>query len=145
MRAHPGVRYLFGPVTISAELPIAAREQLVAYYDRYFGGHRGDVVANRPFRYLAAPPAYGELGAEEAFRVLKANLGALGTLVPTLYKQYTELCEPGGARFLAFGVDPAFNNAVDGLVEVDLARIRPRKRERYLGPVPAALAAGEAA
>jgi len=41
------------------------------------------------------------------------------------------------ARFLAFGVDPDFNNAVDGLVELDLARIRPRKRERYLdGAMP---------
>jgi hypothetical protein len=145
LRAHPDVRYLFGPVTISAELPIAAREQLVAYYDRYFGGHRGEVVANRPFRFLAAPPAFGELDAEAGFRVLKANLGALGTRVPTLYKQYTELCEPGGARFLAFGVDPGFNNAVDGLVEVDLARVRPRKRERYLGPVPGGLVADEAA
>ena len=54
--------------------------------------------------------------------MLKANLGALGTRVPTLYKQYTELCEPGGARFLAFGVDPDFSDAVDGLIEVDLKR-----------------------
>ena len=80
-----------------------------------------------------------------AYRVLKANPATLGTRVPTLYKQYTELCEPGGARFLAFGVDPDFSNSVDGLVEVDLARIRPRKRERYLGPAPAALAGPEAA
>ena len=49
------------------------------------------------------------------------------------YKQYTELCEPGGARFLPFGVDPDFNSAVDGLIEVDLACFRPKKRERYVG------------
>ena len=53
-----------------------------------------------------------------------------------LYKQYTDLCEPGGARFLAFGVDPAFSDAVDGLIEVDLERLRPKKRERYLGIAP---------
>ena len=132
LAAHPGVRYLFGPVSISADLPIAAREQLVAYYQRYFGGAQGEVQARRPFGFLATPPAFGELDAETGFRVLKANLGALGARVPTLYKQYTELCEPGGARFLAFGVDPDFNNSVDGLVELDLARVRPRKRERYL-------------
>lgn len=145
LRARPGIRFLFGPVSISAELPIAAREQLVAYYQRYHGDGATAVQANRPFRFLAAPPAFGDLDADGAFRVLKANLATLGTRVPTLYKQYTELCEPGGARFLAFGVDPEFNNAVDGLVEVDLARIRPRKRERYLGPAPAALAGPEAA
>ena len=111
LRAHPEVRYLFGPVSISADLPIAAREQLVAYYDRFFGCRRDGVAANRPFRFLAAPPAFSELDADTAYRVLKANLGALGARVPMLYKQYTELCEPGGARFLAFGVDPDFNNA----------------------------------
>lgn len=139
LRAHPGVRYLFGPVSISADLPIAAREQLVAYYDRYFGCRKDHVAANRPFRFLATPPAFGEIDADTAFRVLKANLGTLGARVPTLYKQYTELCEPGGARFLAFGVDPDFNNAVDGLIELDLARIRPRKRERYLADAPVAV------
>src|SRR3546814_15316925 len=51
-----------------------------------------------------------------------------------LYKQYTDLCEPGGARFLAFGVDPGFSDAIDGLIEVDLHRIRPNKRRRYLRP-----------
>jgi hypothetical protein len=49
-----------------------------------------------------------------------------------LYKQYTELCEPGGARFLAFGVDPDFSDSIDGLIEVDLQRLRPKKRTRYL-------------
>ena len=145
LRAHPGVRYLFGPVSISADLPIAAREQLVAYYARYFGCREAAVAANRPFRFLATPPAFGELDAETGFRVLKANLGALGARVPTLYKQYTELCEPGGARFLAFGVDPDFSNSVDGLIELDLARVRPRKRERYLEAGMPAIAATEAA
>ena len=65
--------------------------------------------------------------------MLKANLDALGATLPMLYKQYTDLCEPGGARFLAFGVDPDFSDSLDGLIEVDLHRIRPKKRERYLG------------
>jgi len=43
----------------------------------------------------------------------------------------------GGARFLAFGVDPDFCNSVDGLVELDLHRLRPHKRRRYLGKTDA--------
>ena len=73
------------------------------------------------------------MDADAAFEVLKANLAVLGTSVPTLYRQYTDLCEPGGARFLAFGVDPGFSDAVDGLIEVDLQRMRAKKRQRYLG------------
>ena len=133
LRAHPKVRYLFGAVSISAALPPAAREQIAAHYAHYFGGDAGEVVSKRPFAYRAAQPRDAVVDAETAFRVLKANLDALGAQVPMLYKQYTELCEPGGARFLAFGVDPDFSDAVDGLIEVDIQRMRPKKRQRYLG------------
>lgn len=154
---HPNVRYLYGPVSISAALPLAAREQIVAYYSQYYGGHfhdgrlpgsaAGGAQSRQPFVYRAAPPQFDALDAGTAFRVLKNNLDALGATLPMLYKQYTELCEPGGARFLAFGVDPAFNDAVDGLIEVDLQRLRPRKRERYLmsaGTLPVNAAPAEA-
>ncbi|GAB1408717.1 lysophospholipid acyltransferase family protein [Thermomonas brevis] len=133
LRAHPKVRYLFGAVSISAALPPAAREQIVAHYAHWHGGAPDEVVSKRPFAYRAALPGDAAMDAETAFRVLKGNLDALGAQVPMLYKQYTELCEPGGARFLAFGVDPDFSDAVDGLIEVDIARMRPKKRQRYLG------------
>ncbi|TDB35036.1 GNAT family N-acetyltransferase [Stenotrophomonas sp. TEPEL] len=132
LQCQPGIRYLFGAVSISAALPRDAREQLVAYYQRYYGAADGRVQSNRPFQYFAAPPCFGEMDAAAAFDVLKANLAALGTGVPTLYRQYTDLCEPGGARFLAFGVDPDFSDSIDGLIEVDLHAIRPHKRKRYL-------------
>ena len=60
--------------------------------------------------------------------MLSPNSGS----VPMLYKQYTELCEPGGARFLAFGTDPEFGDSIDGLIEVDISKMLPRKRRRYL-------------
>ncbi|MDI9237375.1 lysophospholipid acyltransferase family protein [Lysobacter sp. LF1] len=141
---HPNVRYLFGPVSISAALPAQAREQIVAYYARYFGTDRPCAASRQPFVYREAPPQFGEVDAATAFAVLKQNLDALGATLPMLYRQYTELCEPGGARFLAFGVDPAFSDAVDGLIEVDLHRLRPKKRERYLG-APRAVTITEAA
>ncbi len=133
LQRHDDIRYLFGPVSISAALPVPAREQLVAYYSRFFGGLSSLATSRRPFCYFAAPPEFGDLDGDTAFRVLRANLDALGAEVPVLYKQYTELCEPGGARFLAFGVDPDFSNAVDGLIEVDLHCLRAKKRQRYLG------------
>ena len=137
LQCRQGIRYLFGAVSISAALPREAREQLVAYYQRYYGAAAGLAESNRPFQYFAAPPSFGELDASAAFDVLKANLAALGTGVPTLYRQYTDLCEPGGARFLAFGVDPDFSDSIDGLIEVDLQAIRPNKRKRYLRPAEA--------
>jgi hypothetical protein len=44
-----------------------------------------------------------------------------------------DLCEPDGVRFLAFGVDPGFGGCVDGLIRLDLTRLKPAKRARYLG------------
>lgn len=136
LRRHPRIRYLFGAVSMSAALPLRAREQIVGYYAQYYGDLNGEAVSRHPFRYTAAPPSFGQLDAETAFRVLKGNLDTLGATVPMLYKQYTELCEPGGTRFLAFGVDPAFSDSIDGLIEVDLHCIRPKKRARYLAPTP---------
>lgn len=134
---HPQLRYLFGPVSISAALPLAAREQLVAYYSRYFGDDGGfGIQARSPFRYRAAPPGFGDLDAGESFRLLQDNLKALGARVPTLYRQYTDICEPGGVRFLAFGVDADFADSIDGLILLDMDRMRPNKRRRYL-PDPA--------
>jgi len=143
LRRYPQVRYLYGAVSISAALPLPAREQLVAYYSHFYGAGRfhgadawsGDsavATSLRPFRYFAAPPSFGDMDADTAFGVLKGNLSAHGASVPMLYKQYTELCEPGGARFLAFGVDPAFSDSIDGLIEIDLHTILPKKRQRYL-------------
>jgi len=130
---HPQQRYLFGPVSISAALPLAAREQLVAYYSRYYGDD-GDfgIEARSPFRFREAPPGFGDLDADESFRLLQDNLKTLGARVPTLYRQYTELCEPGGVRFLAFGIDADFADSIDGLILLDLERMRPNKRRRYL-------------
>ncbi len=133
LRAHPDIRYLFGPVSISANLPLEAREWIVAYYTRYYGHPRTCAHAPHPFIAQASRPDFGDLDAATAMRVLRDRLDALGTSVPVLYKQYTELCEPGGTQFLSFGVDPAFNHAIDGLILVDIARIKEKKRERYLG------------
>lgn len=138
LRRHPRVRYLYGAVSISAALPRPAREQIVSYYRQYYGDEGGSARSRNPFQYLAAPPDFGALDADTAFAVLKANLDALGATLPMLYKQYTELCEPGGARFLAFGVDPDFSDSIDGLIEVDLQRMCARKRRRYLQDVAAA-------
>jgi len=141
----PQVRYLFGPVSVSAGYPESARKLLVYFYRRYFGLSVRMAHARRPF--VIAPEEEQALAAmlpgndyARDFRALKSFLNEAGVGIPTLYKQYTELCDEGGAHFLGFGIDPAFAGCLDGLVWVDLERVKPAKRERYLrapGQVPA--------
>ena len=132
LNQYPSVRYLYGPVSISAALPTAARDQIVAYYAKYYGCENGLGRSKSPFAYFEAPPQFADLDAPTAFKVLRSNLDSLGAALPMLYKQYTELCEPGGVKFLAFGVDKDFQNAIDGLIEVDIEKMRPHKRARYI-------------
>lgn len=137
LRKHPEIRYLFGPVSLSASYPEAARRMVVHFFRRHFG--TAEAVAMPRFPYVVPAAESRELAAAfpgtdyaVELRILKQKLGALGVPVPVLYKQYSELCEPGGTRFLAFNVDPAFSNCVDGLVWVDLQRVKPAKRSRYM-------------
>ncbi|MCB1627020.1 MAG: lysophospholipid acyltransferase family protein [Xanthomonadales bacterium] len=139
LRRHPQIRWLFGPVSISAALPLPARERLVAWFDCFHGADEGfndAAQARRPFRYGGEPPRIDSRDRLSALTTLKSQLAEQGCSVPTLYKQYTELCEPGGARFLAFGVDPDFADCVDGLLWLDLQRIKPAKRARYIDRDP---------
>ncbi len=134
---YPQYRYLFGPVSISGGLPPAARDLLVAFYRLWFPAQHPLAASRRPYP-VSLPEALAQFGGEnyqEDLTRLKSLLGNLGCGIPPLYKQYSELCEPGGVQFIDFGSDPAFNDCVDGLVLVDLTRLKASRRERYLGAI----------
>ncbi|MDF2178237.1 GNAT family N-acetyltransferase [Aliiglaciecola sp. CAU 1673] len=134
LKRHPQYRYLFGPVSISGALPQAAKDLLVQFYQLYFGTEQDMARSNCPY---ALPQdlqnAFKGNDYKTDFVQLKHLLANMGVAIPTLYKQYTEICDPGGVKFLSFGVDPDFNDCVDGLVLVDITKLKANKRERYLG------------
>lgn len=134
LRKHSKYRYLFGSVSISNALPPEAQAALVKFYSTYFPAQTEMATANIPYRlntYSTVPDFTGTNYTNE-FVLLKSYLANMGCSIPTLYKQYSELCEPGGVQFLEFGVDPDFNHSIDGLVLVDTNRLREKKRKRYL-------------
>lgn len=132
---YPETRYLFGPVSISGGMPLAARDLLVAFYRMYFPTELPLAKSRRPYP-ASLPEVLAQFTGDnytEDLRRLKHLLANLGTAIPTLYKQYSEVCEPGGVQFIDFGSDPDFNNCIDGLVLVDLSRVKPSRYERYIG------------
>lgn len=132
---YPHYRYLFGPVSISGGLPPAARDLLVAFYRLWFPANHPLAASRQP--YPASLPdvlaQFGGVDYVDDLTKLKSLLGNLGCGIPPLYKQYSELCEPGGVQFIDFGSDPAFNNCVDGLVLVDLCYLKTNRYQRYIG------------
>lgn len=138
LKARPDIQHLLGPVSLSAKLPQPARDLMVIYYRHYYAHKKGWALANAP--YIPSDSGFNEAqklfcfsDAKEDFTRLKERLDCYGVTVPTLYKQYTELCEEGGVSFLDFGVDADFGYCIDGLVLVDLDKIKLKKRQRYLG------------
>jgi putative hemolysin len=138
LKKNPQYRYLFGPVSISDRYSTEAKDLLIYFYRHYFG------VENRPANalnpYHLSEQAVNELSSlfdgndyKADFLVLKAKLTELGYAVPTLYKQYADICEPGGVIFSDFNIDPDFSDCVDGFVIVDTEMAKVSKRKRYMG------------
>ncbi|WP_038249048.1 GNAT family N-acyltransferase [Ghiorsea bivora] len=137
LRQHPEYRYLLGPVSLSDHYQAAAKDLLVYFYTLYFGDKDCKVTAKLPYRI--APHTQEELAKQfsgqdykKDFMHLKSSLKHMGCTVPTLYKQYTEICQPEGVHFLGFNIDPDFANCIDGLVVVDLTRLHEKTRKRYI-------------
>ncbi len=138
LRKHPEYRYLFGPVSLSDAYPAPAKDMLIFFYQRHFQPLQPLATARQP--YLMAPSSQAILAQQfpglayhEEFAQLKQKLAEMNLRVPPLYKQYSELCDPGGVQFAAFNIDTAFADCVDGFMVVDLARLKPARRKRYLG------------
>lgn len=138
LKTNPQYRYLFGPVSISDQLPQRAKDLLVYFYSLYFSEKSIGAKSYNPYELdddLSRQLKKNFSGDDykKDFTELKSLLSNLGASVPTLYKQYTELCDDGGVKFLDFGRDPDFAGCVDGLVLVDTHLIKAKKKQRYLG------------
>lgn len=134
VRKYPHYRYLFGPVSLSDTYPEKAKQAIIHFYQCYFGANEPGATAKIPY-LLKEPPAIDFVGEDYKadFADLKHYLQSMGLNIPTLFKQYTELTNTGGASFHAFNIDPEFNNCIDGLIMVDLEQLKKKKRERYIG------------
>ncbi|NCO70030.1 MULTISPECIES: lysophospholipid acyltransferase family protein [Shewanella] len=134
---NPQYRFLFGPVSLSDNLPVQAKEMLVFFYKHQFATQ--DVLARSFNSYQFTDERQHQLhqlfnGSDyaENFKILKRTLANMAVSVPTLFKQYGELCDNQGVQFLDFGIDAEFGDCIDGLVLVDIHQLKPIKYQKYL-------------
>jgi len=137
LRQHPEIKYLFGPVSLSQAYSSKSKDIIIAFYNQQFGAKETMAVAKMPFNIsdenstLAKRTFSGNY--KKSFNKMRKNLKQLGVKVPTLYKQYAEICEEGGCQFIAFNIDPDFNYCIDSLILVELDKIKEKKKLRYIG------------
>ncbi len=136
LRENPEVKYLFGPVSISDTYPPQAKEVIISFYQQQFGSDQGLATAKMPFVISEQAQRFAESEFNDdyktSFKILNSELKKLGVKVPTLYKQYVELCSDNGCHFIDFNIDPSFNNCIDSLIMVELDKITAKKRQRYI-------------
>lgn len=137
LQHNPQIRYVLGPVSMSAHYPKNLRDLLVFYYQSYYSSE--NLLANGKLPYdideedLAHwQRIFANLDREKGFEMLQHQFAAQGHKIPVLFKQYAALYEEGGYQLLAFSVDTEFGNCVDGLFVADLTKMKAAKRERYL-------------
>ena len=138
---HPQYRYLFGPVTISNNYPETAKELLIHFYQSQFPSqvelaksHNAYFITDERSHQLHR--LFNGNNYADNFKILKRTLANMGVSVPTLFKQYGELCEEQGVQFIDFGIDTEFGDCIDGLVLVDIHQLKPHKAQKYLGFTP---------
>ncbi|MEW8580478.1 MAG: lysophospholipid acyltransferase family protein [Candidatus Thiodiazotropha endolucinida] len=138
LRHHPEVRHMYGPVSISDRYPKAARDLMVVFYKHYFGCKSRLGEAKIPYQLdKACQEEFSRHfcgdDLERDLQELKNQLALYNVTIPTLFKQYTDLCEPGGVCFLDFGKDPDFAGCTDGMILVSVDKVKSAKRKRYIG------------
>lgn len=137
LKQNPHIKYMFGPVSMSASFPKVAKDMMIFYYSHYYQSKKSLVSPKLPYQYSNDISSLRELfGLEDKkkdFKILKSSLNSIGVAVPTLYKQYTELCEEGGIAFHGFNIDENFSDCVDGFIMVEIDKIKAAQRKRYIG------------
>ncbi len=139
LKHHPHYKVMFGGVSISNSYPEEAKQLIVYYFNKWFGEENNLVSPNNEYELSEETIAgfdkeFTGKTHKEDYRVLKTKMKDFGMTVPILYKHYSELCDDNGVKFLCFSVDPAFENCIDGLIIVDIDKIKDEKRQRYMDP-----------
>ena len=129
-------RYLFGPVSISQSYHAISKDLMVAFLSH----HSMDpklaplVKPRRPVKVRnpvdrTTDFSLDTLDAIEGISMLVSEIEKDNKGVPTLIKHYLKL----NGKFLAFNLDKAFANVIDGLVLVDLVKTEPKILQRFMG------------
>ena len=120
---HKSYRYIIGPVSISNQYSKLSRTLMIDfiqnyYFDFHFGQHVSPKkkykvsAVNNDFSATLSP---NENDIEHLDRII-AEIENGKMKVPVLFKKYFEQ----NARIIGFNLDPKFNNALDGLMILDI-------------------------
>jgi hypothetical protein len=137
LSVNKNIRYLFGPVSLSNNYSSEAKDMIVYFFSKWFPPKRNFITPLNPFELSKSSveklnKIFNSDDYQKELVLLKNMLNNYGFTIPVLYKQYADLCLPGGVQFLGFNIDLNFSNCIDALILVDLQYLKENKKRRYL-------------
>ncbi len=136
LKNNPNIKYMFGPVSLSASFPSVAKDMIIFFYSHYYRNINSLVEAKTPYQYANNINELKELfdlnDKKKDFKFLKSTLANIGVSIPTLYKQYSEIALDDGVKFLNFNVDKNFADCIDGFILVEVDKIKDSAKQRYM-------------
>ena len=112
------------------------QQVFIDHSSHYYGNKEILIEAKTPYQYSNNINDIKELfdlnDKKKDFKFLKSTLANIGISIPTLYKQYSEIAEDGGVKFLDFNVDHSFGDCIDGFILVEVEKIKESARQRYI-------------
>jgi putative hemolysin len=133
---HLQYRLLFGPVSISTHYSDTSHQLLMSFLrQNHLAAELSELVeAFHPPRLGPARAASGRIPPSiDEINAVVAREEPDGKGMPVLLRQYLKL----NARLIGFNVDPAFGEALDALMLVDLTTVDRPILNRYLGHLDA--------
>ncbi len=126
--SNPEHRYLIGPVSISGAYSQFSRRLIIEFVQKYhYDAELAKHVKPRNRFHIGIDKEDGSALLEASGEDIKkldqviADVEASGSAVPVLLKRYLSL----NAKIVGFNRDPHFNDALDGLVVLDLSKVPP--------------------
>ena len=137
LQKYPEIKYLWGAVSISNSYSEYAKNLIIAYYSKW---HKSKEIIAKPLipyklnhNYIIEIETFlNSDNKDDDFKIFKNTMKNLGFSIPILYKKYVDLCEIGGVKFIEWTINKSFNNAIDGLMIVDLSKLKPEYKEIFL-------------
>ncbi len=130
---NPGVKYLFGKVTMYASYKKVARNALIWFLRRYFPDRDRLVEGIHPLQLDLDDPYYEQLFTGrtymENYRILIRKARELNENIPPLINAYMNLSP--SMRVFDTVSNPDFGDVEETGILVTVADIYPEKRERY--------------
>lgn len=139
LAANLQIKFMFGPTSLSNSFSTEAKDMIVFFYDKWFNDPDSLVKAKHPYSMSTSSKKeliqiFSSDDYRQELRTLKLMLKPYGYTIPTLYKQYADLCDPGGVLFSAFGVDQSFQNCTDAFIIASVDKVKEKKRKRFIEP-----------